>query len=153
MPLMTTESDGTKSRVLLAAATAKAERLLTLLDEREYDQVSLVVPESGSPRARLARLAAEVALPEGTPDAIDSDDLIAQLEHVSRSFQKWHVEERFEFEMGLTGSKMHAVACAAAASVFPIAQCWYVAPRRFDPSRFTEGVGATAFYELRADPN
>ena len=43
--------------------------------------------------------------------------------------------EGLEFEMGLTGSKMHGVACAAASSAFPVAQAWYVAPASFDPSR------------------
>jgi hypothetical protein len=141
-------SDGTRERVLSAAAAAKAERLLTLLDEREYDAVHLVVPDSDSPRSRLARLAAQVADPDGRPEAVDSDDLGGQMASIARQFQRWHMMEGLEFEMGLTGSKMHGVACAAASAAFPVAQAWYVAPTTFDPRRFTEGVGETAFYEV-----
>lgn len=146
--LLADRSDGTRERVLSAAATAKAERLLTLLDAREYDAVHLVVPNSESPRGELARLAAQVADPDGTAEAVDSDDLEGQMESIARQFQRWHMMEGLEFEMGLTGSKIHGVACAAASAAFPVAQAWYVAPASFDPSRFTEGVGETLYYEV-----
>jgi hypothetical protein len=149
--LLPDRSDGTRQRVLSAAATAKAERLLTLLDEREYDAVHLVVPDSESPRSELARLAAQVADPDGTAEPVDSDDLKGQMDSIARQFQRWHMIEGLEFEMGLTGSKMHGVACAAASAAFPVAQAWYVAPASFDPARFTEGVGETVFYEVAAD--
>jgi hypothetical protein len=149
--LLPDQSDGTRQRVLSAAATAKAERLLTLLDEREYDAVHLVVPNSESSRSELARLAAQVADPDGTAEPVDSDDLKGQMDSIARQFQRWHMIEGLEFEMGLTGSKMHGVACAAASAAFPVAQAWYVAPASFDPARFTEGVGETVFYEVAAD--
>jgi hypothetical protein len=148
--LLADRSDGTRQRVLSAAATAKAERLLTLLDEREYDAVHLVVPDSESPRSQLARLAAQVADPDGTPEAVESDDLAGQMDSIARQFQRWHMMEGLEFEMGLTGSKMHGVACAAASAAFPVAQAWYVAPTTFDAGRFTEGIGESVFYELMA---
>jgi hypothetical protein len=145
--LLADGSDGTRQRVLSAAAAAKAERLPTLHDEREYDAVHLVVPDSESPRSQLARLAAQVANPDGTAEAVDSDDLVGQMDTIACQFQRWHMMEGLEFKMGLTGSKMHGVACAAASAAFPVAQAWYVAPASFDPRRFTEGVGETTFYE------
>ncbi len=59
-----------------------------------------------------------------------------------------YAERGFDIELALTGSKMHAVACAAACSVFKVAQCWYVRPESFDTERFTIGVGETDLFQI-----
>lgn len=142
-------NDDSRRRVLCAAATAKAERLLTLLEHREYDQVRLVVPDGRGARANLAQLAAQVAVPDEPAAQLGSDDLTAELDYLARQWQTWYVGRKFAFEAGLTGSKMHAVACAALASACRLDQVWYVAPAEFDPATFTVGVGATTVWEIR----
>ena len=52
-------------------------------------------------------------------------------------------------ELGLTGSKIHAVAFAALASAVRISVAWYVSPERFDEQRFTEGTAETQCFDLR----
>jgi hypothetical protein len=54
-------------------------------------------------------------------------------------------------EIGLTGSKIHAVAFAALAAAGRVAAAWYVSPQTFDMQRFTEGVGETRCFDLVLD--
>jgi serine/threonine protein kinase len=149
--LMQTKADDTSRRLLLASASPKHQRLLSLLEDRDYDIVEIMVQSSTSPRGRLAQLAADVAL-EGSSDGlcrqVDSDDLGGALDFIARRFFHWYISRRFAVDLGLTGSKMHAVAAAAASITFRISQCWYVRPAAFDPDRFTQGVGDTLVYEL-----
>ena len=59
--LLNTNSDLTRRRVLFTFASAKHERLLSLLDERDYDKIEIIVPKSPSARNKVAKIAAEVA--------------------------------------------------------------------------------------------
>jgi len=137
-----------------AAASPKHERLLSLLDVRAFDQVDIIVPSDDTPRSRLARLAADVAI-KGMSGAriekIDSDDLERMLQFIANRFIEYYVSAGFNVELALTGSKMHAVACAAACVAFKAAQCWYVRPQSYDTNRFTIGVGGTWYFVLEVE--
>ena len=149
--LLPSDSDESRSRLLCASASAKHERLLSLLDERPFDRIDIVAPCADTARARLARLAADVAAKnagEAEVVEIDSDDLKGLLEFVCRRYSELYTAAGFDVEIGLTGSKLHCVACAAASSVYKFSQCWYVRPDRFDPNRFTRGVGDTRYFEI-----
>lgn len=151
--LLSTDSDDGRQRLLCAAASPKHERLMSLLDERDYDRVDIIVPASDTPRSRLARLAAEVATKNfhsSMSVELPSDDLAGTLDFIADHYQRYYAHGNFDFELGLTGSKLHAVACAAACSALRFAQCWYVRPAEFDVERFTKGVGATRYLLLEA---
>jgi hypothetical protein len=49
-------------RVLFAFASAKHERLYALLDERDYEQINVIVTDGDLPREKLARTSAEFSL-------------------------------------------------------------------------------------------
>jgi hypothetical protein len=51
-------------------------------------------------------------------------------------------------EIGLTGSKMHAVAFAALAAAARVSSAWYVSPQRFDEQRFTLGARETRCFDI-----
>ncbi|MHB8782126.1 MAG: ORC-CDC6 family AAA ATPase [Desulfobacteria bacterium] len=149
--LPTSEVDESRRRVLCAFSSPKHERLLALLDERSYDRIELIAPEMKTPRDRLANIAAEVAMNNYCSAAINyfgSDDLMGVLPFLANQFGHWYVDNGFNFELALTGSKLQAVASAALCAIFKVSQCWYVAPQEFDVLRFTEGVGKTTFYEI-----
>ena len=81
-------------------------------------------------------------------ERIDTKDISQVMEFITKRYRWWYVERGLAFELGLTGSKLQAVASGAASAAFKVSQCWYVRPRKFDPERFTEGVGATHFFEI-----
>ena len=151
--LLTSDSDESRRRLLSAAASPKHERLLSLLDERSFDHVDVITPQASSPRNRLANLAADVAtrgLESSKVVSIDTDDLKGQLDFIVERFAGFYVNAGFDVELAMTGSKMHAVACAVACARFKISQCWYVRPDSFDPNRFSIGVGDTRFFRIDA---
>ncbi|MFN2452686.1 MAG: hypothetical protein ABR577_00525 [Pyrinomonadaceae bacterium] len=145
------DADESRRRILCAFSSAKHERLLTLLDERDFDRIEILAPNGESPCSHLARIAADVAVNNYantnlTP--IDSHDLPGVLNFLAKHYQTWYVNGGFNFELALTGSKLHAVACAAMSVAVKVAQCWYVRPLQFDVNRFTIGVDDSAYFEL-----
>jgi hypothetical protein len=151
--LLSTDADDGRRRLLCAAASPKHERLMSLIDERDYDRVDIVIPSSDTPRARLARLAADIATKNfhssGTVQ-LPSDDLAGMLDFIADHYQRYYAHGNFDFELGLTGSKLHTVACAAACSALRFSQCWYVRPAHFDIERFTRGVGESRYFLLES---
>ena len=149
--LSTSDADESRRRVLCAFASSKHARLFTLLDERDYDRVEILVPTNQTPRSELARIAADVAVqnyPGSVVTKIDSHDLPGVLQFMTDRYQKYYVNGGFNFELALTGSKIQAAACAAISAAFKISQCWYVHAQSFDVGRFTSGSGATTYYEI-----
>ena len=151
VPLLTSDVDDSRHCLLCAAVSAKHERLLSLMEERTYDAVDILAPDADTHRSKLAQLAADVATRGIEPSQIspvDSNDLSGTLTLLKDRFRSYYLNGGFSVEFGLTGSKMHAVACAAASTAFKVGQVWYVSPRGFDPKRFTEGTGETRWYVL-----
>jgi hypothetical protein len=145
------DADESRRRILCAFSSPKHERLLTLLDERRYDRIEIVAPDGKSPRSQLARLAADVAVDNYANTCltlIGSHDITDVLKFLAKRYQTWYVIGGFNFELALTGSKLQAVACAVISASVKVSQCWYVRPLRFDPQRFTIGVGDSFYYEI-----
>lgn len=149
--LLPYNSDDTRQRVLCAFSSPKHERLLSLLDTREYDRLEIVASRNKSNRSKVAKIAAEIAArnnPNSKITEIDSNDIGNVLTFISSMYKTWYLDNGLNFEVSLTGSKLQAVACAAASAAYKISQCWYLNPQTFDPDRFTQGVGDTHYYEL-----
>jgi len=146
VPLQASEVDDGRKRALLASTSAKHERLFSLLETRDYDHVEILQPPDNSPRSRLARLAASVAAHDYhscQTHSVATDDPSGSLRAIQDTYEEFYARSNFNFEVGLTGSKMHAVAVAAASTAFKFSQVWYVQPDGFDVDRFTAGVGST----------
>jgi hypothetical protein len=153
-PLLDADADETRRNLLVAFASPKHERLLSLIDSRVIDRLEVVAPAGDTARNRVARQIAEIAATDSASAAvtlIDSDDLEKTIDFLSRSFFRWYVQQGFNFEIGLTGSKMEAVAAAAISAYCKVTQCWYVRPKKFDPLRFTKGTAQTRFFRITVD--
>ena len=144
--LLPVESDGTRMRSLCAFASSKHERLLHLVEARDYDQMDIMVDDARKPRTRIAEIAAEVAVRENQNASISKcpyQDLAGLLKALGLRYEMWFVGDGLNFEIGLTGNKIQAVATAALSAAVHVNQVWYVSPAQFDKMRFTKGVGAT----------
>ncbi|MDE2925979.1 MAG: hypothetical protein OXT71_06230 [Acidobacteriota bacterium] len=149
--LLPSDYDNTRQRVLCAFSSPKHERLFSLLDSREYDRIEIITANVGTPRSKVAQIAADIAARNNTNSYvinIDSNDYDGVLRFITERYRYWYINHGLNFEFGLTGSKIQAVACAAASAAFKISQCWYLRPQRFDPERFTKGVGESHAYEI-----
>lgn len=149
--LLLSDADESRRRCLLASASPKHQRLLSLVLEREYDRIDVLAPPEGSPRSNLARRAAQVASQDAETREIvdvDTDDLALALSRTVSAHRNYYVDGNFNFELGLTGSKLHAAAFAAASASMRVSQAWYVKPASFDPVRFSIGVGDTRYFEI-----
>jgi hypothetical protein len=151
LSLLTTETDGTRSRGLCAFASAKHERILRLIEQREYDAVEIMVDQADTARAKVAEMAATVALEEcraGEIVAADVLNLGAVLGILWSRHQQWYVRGGLNFELGLTGNKIQAAAAAILSALLPVNEVWYLAPATFDVNGFTQGTGQSYYYDL-----
>ena len=149
--LMLTDADESRRRYLLASASPKHQRLLSLVVERDFDCIDVLSPPVGTARSEVARHAARIAsLVAESSRMIDlgSDDLPLALKEIASAHHRYYVNGNYNFELGLTGSKLHTVAFAAASASMQVSQAWYVKPAEFDPKRFSIGSGDTRFFEI-----
>ncbi len=145
-------SDPSRSRALLAFASPKHERLFSLLDKREFDQIEVIAPSSDTPRARVAAYAAEFICQNyanASVAKINSNDLTGLSEYLDAQYLDIYGTGGANLEIGLTGSKIQAVAAAILSSVRKVSQAWYLSPKRFDENRFSSGVGEIRIFDIQ----
>jgi hypothetical protein len=149
------ESSPDRSRALIASASPKNDRLLYLLDRRPCDATRILVPKPTTSRRRIARAAAELAASAADANValedVDTNDIDAALSVSEKLYNDFYYRSGANVEVGLTGSKIHAVAFAALAAAGRVSAAWYVSPSTFDNSRFTDGVGDTECFDLDWD--
>ena len=97
----------------LASASPKHERLFSLLDRREFDQIEIVILRGDPPHAKVAAYAAEFICqnhPNASVTRFENDDLLGLVEYLDAK----HLENlRYggaNFELSLTGAR-NAGAC------------------------------------------
>lgn len=152
-PLLPDDSDGTRLRGLLAFASPKHERLIQLVEERDYDLIEVMVSEKQNSRSKIAQIAAEVAVrgqDSGNIRTCNASDPAAVLQALAERYEAWSVRDGLNFEIGLTGNKIQTVAAAAFSASYRVNQAWYVSPTTFDRQRFTTGVGHTRVFRIRS---
>ena len=152
MKLIEENSDPSRNRALLAFGSPKHERLFTLLDQRAFDHIEVLISDSASPRARVAAFAAEFVChnyPNANMKKLAMQDLKGLIMHLDERFLDIFDRAGANLELGLTGSKTQAVAAAVLASLRKVAQAWYVEPKEFDEKRFSTGVGQIRVFDIR----
>ena len=149
--LLYSDVDESRRRILCAFASAKHERLLSLLEERDFDRIELILPKKQTLRSHVAKIVAEIAVwnfRSAGMNEIGTDDLIEVANYISQLYFDWYIKRGFNFEVALTGSKIQAVACATLSVANKVSQCWYVKPKKFAPERFTKGLGKSKYFEI-----
>ncbi len=140
-----------RPNVLVGFVSPKNQRIFSILDRTEYEAISLFVPEGESERDILSRTAGNIAATNYSSvelkkfNTINPNQVLIEL---SNLYEKYYVDNDFNFEIALTGSKMQAVVAAVFSSICRVSQCWYVKPNTFDTMHFTKGVGETIGYAI-----
>jgi hypothetical protein len=153
--LLDEEVDISRNRALIAFASAKHERLFSLLDRREFDYIDVMIQMDDSPRARVAKFAADFVC-QNYQNAKLTPTPAAPLADIVRALDERYLDlysAGANVELGLTGSKFQAVASAVLASGRKVAQAWYLSPTEFDEKRFTRGVGEAHIYDICLKPS
>ena len=151
--LLPSSVDETRARALCAFVSAKPERLLSLLDQRDYDRIFVGIPSSKTPRSKLAAIAAEVIAknyPNTSIFDIGRDDVDLTVDWLITAYHSLFVEEGCNVEVSLTGSKIQTVVAAALSTVLKFSACWYVSPASFNPEHFSDGYVGTEWLEVAA---
>jgi hypothetical protein len=152
--LLEEDVDQSRSRALIAFASAKHERLFSLMDRREFDLVDVMAPADDGPRSKVANYAAQFLCKDyknANVERVDTDDLELLVRRLDQRYLELYVKGGANVELGLTGSKAQAVAAAILGARRRIAQAWYLKPAKFDVSRFSEGVGRVRIFDVRLE--
>jgi len=150
--LIEEDFDPTRSRALLAFASAKHERLFSLLDRREFDYLEIIAPNKQTPRSEVAFYAADF-ISQNYQNAkvtrIDTNDLLGLVRYLDEQYLDLYSTGGANLELGLTGSKTQAVAAAILSARRKISQAWYLSPYEFDEKRFSQGAGPIRVFDIR----
>lgn len=152
--LLETNVDESRSRVLIAFARPKNERLYHILDNREYDKIEIITPiKDKSPRSGAARIAIELISKKYNNTNItefDSNDLDNLLPFLAEKYQEYYADLNYNVEIALTGSKRQTIAAAILSTFCKFSKVWYIKPHDIDPKRFSKGVGVTNFIRVNS---
>lgn len=151
IPLLPIETNHTLRRVLIAFASAKHERLYTLLDKREFDKIVIIIPKGNSAKHKLAKKAAEIALTRlNTSELheVEEYSIDSTIEFITKQYETYFTNQNFSFEIALSGNKIQALASAIVCQSLKVNQCWYIQPTKWDTKRFTKGALPTEIYTI-----
>jgi hypothetical protein len=100
----------------------------------------------------VARAAAELAASAADSNValieIGTNDIAGALQATEDVYKDLYFGSGANVEIGLTGSKMHAVAFAALAAGARVSSAWYVSPKTLDEKRFTVGTRETECFDV-----
>lgn len=137
--------------ILFGFVVAKNQRILALLEQKEYAWTKLFVSSRDSYRSLLAQMAADVAASNYSNiviQKINQNNPIDIINHLFDKYNYFYVDQGLNIELALTGTKWQALACAALSSVEKISQCWYAEPSAFDKKHFSYGAKDIVYYCL-----
>ena len=138
-----------RPNALIGIITSKNQRLLSLLDSTEYECAGLICQKGKTYSAKLAGIAAEIAMSSSENITIVKEDLNRINDFSKRLVNLYHdfyVSGGMDVDLAITGTKMNAVVCAVFTKYYRINQCWYVKPQSYDSDHFSKGIAETKYY-------
>jgi hypothetical protein len=151
--IYSTDTDESNSRIILCFSSSKFERMLTFLDQKQYDKILIINPIKNDYRSKLARLSTQViqdkysSLETEVID-IDTDNQNEILRVMTLLYQKYYLQEGCNFDIALTGSKIQTVCTSIFASFNKINNCWYISPKEWKSNAFSSGIIDTYIYTV-----
>lgn len=152
--LLLSDTDESKRNVLIGFSTAKYERLMEIISKRNSDKIQIITPHVISNRDKLAELASDAILKENSNTELfeaQSDDINDVFNYMTLQYQKYYIDQNYNYEIALTGSKQQTIACGAISATFKISHCWYVKPTSWVIDRYSSGVGQQRYSLIKID--
>lgn len=151
--IYSTDTDESNSRVILCFSSPKFERMLTFLDQKQYDKILIINPNNNNYRSQLARLSTKVIQDkysslETEVVEIDTNNHNEILNAMTVLYQKYYLQEGCNFDVALTGSKIQTICTSIFASKNKINNCWYISPKEWKHKSFSIGVSETFTYSI-----
>lgn len=137
---------------LVCFMSLKYSRVKKLLDELPVELLDIIYPMSSdgqdSPRSKFAANIAEILVGEsGNTWPTESNDHLGAFYKLRELYSQYSLESGINFEIGLTGTKMHTVAAGMLGSFVSFSGVYYT-PVHFDPKKYTYGTGKSSYTEL-----
>lgn len=155
VPVGTEHRDPSQPPVMAAFVALKFNRVQHVLDDLPVEQVFAIAPVSSrgpeSPRTVVARYLAHYFVQRygGETFEIGSLDHEGAYRRLRELHEDYALQAGHNFEVALTGSKMHTVAAAMLAATVRPAGVHYSRPQEFKADRYTVGTGKTVALHLR----
>jgi serine/threonine protein kinase len=148
-----TDTDESNYRVILCFSSAKFERMLHFLDNKQYDKILIINPVGNDNRSKLARYSSQVIQDKYSSlnteiknvDIINPNDI---LKAMTELYQKYYFQEGYNFDIALTGSKLQTVCAGIFTCYNKINNCWYISPQGWKSSSFSSGAGDSYLYSI-----
>ncbi len=142
---------------LVCFLSFKYSRVTKLLEELPIDSFDIIYPLSSdgedSPRSNFAKEMAQILVGNsGQAVPTKSDDHLGTFSKLKELYLQRFLYGGMNFELGLTGTKMHTVAAGMLGAIANVSGVYYT-PVLFDPKNYTLGTGNTTFTELRLKYN
>jgi hypothetical protein len=150
--------DSSQPTVMATFVSLKNRRVEEILNQNPVNAVAAIAPVhtegADAPRSAVAgRVATYLArLYDGTVHQVGSLDHGGAFELLKRLYHEFALEDGWNFEVSLTGNKLHAVGAAMFAAIAQPAAVYWSAPAGFDPNKFTKGTGDTGLLHLERVP-
>jgi hypothetical protein len=147
--------DPSQPSIMATLVSLKYDRVVRLLEETPIEAIAAICPvhTAGREVARSisARFVAEYLVQRygGIAYEIGSLDHDASYRLLMDLYRKYALDGGYNFEIALTGSKLHIVGAAMLAAVATPSGVYYSAPSKYDPEKFTKGTGKTRIIHLR----
>jgi hypothetical protein len=147
--------DPSQPSLMAAFVSLKHDRVVKLLEQAPVEVVAAISPvHSAGPdtnRSKAAHYMAEYLVQRytGKVYGIPSLSHDKAYELLLELYKRYLLDGGYNFQIALTGTKMHAVGAGMFASVASPSSVYYSKPARFDPERFTKGTGVTRLLHLK----
>ncbi len=155
VPIGVQRQDPSQPSLMAAFVSLKHDRVVRLLEEAPVEVVAAISPvHSAGPdtnRSKAARYMAEYLVQRYTGEVYGVPSLAHDeaYELLVKLHRQYCLSDGYNFEIALTGTKMHTVAAGMFASIATPSSVYYSKPTRFDPERFTKGTGVTRLLHLK----
>jgi hypothetical protein len=150
-----TYSDPSQPVFLAALISLKLEPILAVLQQGEVEKSAIIYPEHTAGKNACRSIVGEqlaeflAQLHHGEKIPVGSLDHMSAYRKLANLHRQWALEASYNYELSLTGTKMHTVGAAMFASIVLPSAVYYAKAASFNTGKFTKGTGKSRIMSLK----